>query len=180
MRSCPMERIRAIPQETHNGCSPFPLPRYLSFQCTSMRTGPSSSAPEQFSWTMNRNRVTSCGHTDPLEGALPGAPLLLPQPALSHGDHTPSPTTASPQPRWPHPSNHSQPSATVTTPLLQLQPALSHGGHTEHLCGTWFPPEAEERPTPPQLPAAFSPALIWSALGSPWSLEDLFFVVEYF
>ena len=59
--------------------------------------------------------------------------LLLPQPALSHGDHTPSPTTASPQPWW---------------------------SYCEHLCGTWFPPEAEERPTLPQLLAGFSPALI--------------------
>ena len=109
------ERIRAIPQAAQNGCSAFPLLRYLSFQCTSVRAGPPSSAPEQFSWTVNRNRVTGCGHMAPLDEALPGTPLLLPQPALSHGDHT---------------------------PLLLPQPALSHGGHTEHLCGMWFPPEA--------------------------------------
>ena len=114
MRSCPVkERTGVIPQETHNGCSVFPLLRYLSFQCTSVRTGPPSSAPKQFSWKMNRNRVTSCGHTASLEEALPGTPLFLPQPALSHGDHTPFLT-----------------SAMVTTPLLQPQPALSYGDHT--------------------------------------------------
>ena len=194
----------------NNGCSVFPLPRYLSFQCTSVRTGPPSSAPKQFSWKMNRSKShqlwahgisggSFARHTPSLTTASPQpwwphpfsnhsqpsamvtTPFLLPQPALSHGDHTPSPTRISLQPRWPHPfSNQNKPSAMVTTPLLQPQPALSHGGHTEHLCGTWFPPEAEERPTPPQLPAAFFPALIWSALGSPWSLEDLFSVVEYF
>ena len=96
------ERIRAIPQAAQNGCSAFPLLRYLSFQCTSVRAGPPSSAPEQFSWTVNRNRVTGCGHMAPLDEALPGTPLLLPQPALSHGDHTPF-------------SYHSQPSAMVAT-----------------------------------------------------------------
>ena len=119
---------------------------YLSFQCTSARAGPPSSAPEQFSWTVNRNRVTGCGHMAPLDEALPGTPLLLPQPtsamvtttlllpqpALSHGGHTTSTTaspqpwwphpfsnTARPQPWWPHPFYHSQPSAMVATPLLQ-------------------------------------------------------------
>ena len=142
---------------------------------------PPSSAPEQFSWTVNRNSHRLWAHGTS---------------GWSFARHTPSLTTASPQPWWPQPfSYHSQPSAIVTTPLLLPQPALSHGDHTpspttaspqpwwsycEHLCGTWFPPEAEERPTLPQLLAGFSPALIWSALGSLWSLEDLFSVVENF
>ena len=99
---------------------------------------PPSSAPEQFSWTVNRNSHRLWAHGTS---------------GWSFARHTPSLTTASPQPWW---------------------------SYCEHLCGTWFPPEAEERPTLPQLLAGFSPALIWSALGSLWSLEDLFSVVENF
>ena len=121
---------------------------------------PPSSAPEQFSWTVNRNshRLWAHGtsgwsfarHTPSLTTASPQpwwpqpfsyhsqpsaivtTPLLLPQPALSHGDHNPSPTTASPQPWWPHPfSNHSQPSAMVVILWASMWNVVSPWGWRE-------------------------------------------------